>query len=495
VEGDRVNPSVLLVDLNNFARYPTLTIGLLVASLRRAEIDVEVLCPLRHGVPPVVRERQERVRDHLERRIYFSTHPLMVGTHDALRARWAQRQGRPHPRVIEEARRALDERPVDALLLSAYLDQHPTVVELGELAVERGVPLLVGGPALNLRETAQDWLAIPGITAIVGAEADPWLPELVRDLADGADLTRFPGTVVPGGGAGEEATPLRALGGLPVPDFSDFPWDSYPQRILPVMTGRGCGWGRCVFCSDVSTANGRTFRSRPVDDVLDELETQADRYGTKDVIFLDIKLNSDVSMWRSITSHFQDRLPGGHWIGTVHVDQRDDNGLSASQLRDAYKSGMRRVTFGLETGSQRVNQLMDKGTTMERNAEFVHHAHEAGMSVRTTVMVGYPGETADDLEATAAFLDAHSDCLDRVRPSLFKAIPGTRFDREHQRRPESFPGLARLEWDHRLARGHYRYTPASKRRYRRAKTRVLEAVHAINRRPLRSGVEMFDGLM
>ncbi len=420
---------------------------------------------------------------------------MLVGSHDALRARWARHEGAAHPLVIDEARRALEERHVDAILLSAYLDQYPTVVVLGELAASRRVPMLVGGPALNLPDTAEDWLRIPGMTAIVGAEAEPWLPDMVRDVVSGGDLTRYPGTVVPGSDRVEEPAPLRVLGGLPVPDFTDFPWESYPQRILPVMTGRGCGWGRCVFCSDVSTANGRTFRSRPADEVLDELEILADRHGTRDVIFLDIKLNSSVAMWDAVTGNFQDRLPGGSWIGTVHVDDREDNGLSAAQLRDAYASGMRRITFGLETGSQRINDLMDKGTTMARNATFVRQAHEAGLSVRTTAMMGYPGETAEDLDATAAFLGEHRDHLDRVRLSLFKAIPGTRFDRDYQRRPESFPGLVDLEWDHRLARGHYRYTPATKRRYRKAKTRVLDAVYAINRRPLRPGVEMFDGLM
>lgn len=486
---------VLLVDLNNFARYPTLTVGLLVATLRRAGVEVEVLCPLRHGVSPTVREQQEGLRQQLERRVYFSTHPLVARSHHALRSRWTERRARPHPRVIEETERALDARPVDALLMSAYLDHHPTVVALARLAEARGIPVVVGGPALNLPETAEAWTAIPGLTAVVGAEADRWLPDLVRDVVSGADLARHPGTLEISGRRGTRAEPLKPLDTLELPDFSDFPWASYPQRILPVMTGRGCGWGRCLFCSDVSSVNGRTYRSRPVGQVLDEIEVQSGRYRTNDVIFLDIKLNSNIAMWNGILAEFQRRAPGGHWIGTVHVDSRDDNGLSACQLRAAYAAGMRRITFGLETGSQRVNDLMDKGTTIERNAEFVHHAHEAGLSVRTTVMVGYPGETAADLHDTASFLETHSSTLDRVKPSVFKAIPGTRFDREHQRRPASAPGFTDLEWDHLHARGRYRYVPATRRDYRRAKTRVLKAVHEINRRPLRPGVEMFDGLM
>jgi radical SAM superfamily enzyme YgiQ (UPF0313 family) len=397
--------------------------------------------------------------------------------------------------VLEETRSALDTRPVDALLLSAYLDHHPTVVELGRLAEARGIPMLVGGPALNLPETAAAWLDIPGVATIVGAEADLWLPDLVDAVLTRGDLSRFPGVVTPGGAMASEPPPLRRLEDLPIPDFSDFPWDRYPQRVLPVMTGRGCGWGRCMFCSDVTSANGRTYRTRPIGHVLEELSELSRRYVTRDVIFLDIKLNSNVEMWRSIASNFQSLLPGGSWIGTVHVDEREENGLSRHELRDAYESGMRRITFGLETGSQRVNDLMDKGTTMERNAEFVRNAYEAGLSVRTTMMVGYPGETAEDLEATATFLEQHQSYLDRVRPSRFKAIPGTRFDREHARRPQSFPGLEKLTWDHRLARGHYRYAPATDRHYRKAKARALRAVYRINRRPLRTGAEKFDGLM
>ena len=67
-----------------------------------------------------------------------------------------------------------------------------------------------------------------------------------------------------------------------------------------------------------------------------------------DVIFLDIKLNSDVAVWRGIIDGFQDRLPGGRWIGGVHVGAAGDNGLSDDDLRGAYAAGLRRVTFGLE---------------------------------------------------------------------------------------------------------------------------------------------------
>jgi radical SAM superfamily enzyme YgiQ (UPF0313 family) len=300
---------------------------------------------------------------------------------------------------------------------------------------------------------------------------------------------------LPDGGQGPSALPLHRLERLPLPDFDDFPWDRYPGRVIPVMTGRGCSWARCQFCSDVVTANGRTFRSRPVDAVLEELGEQSGRYASKDVIFLDIKLNSNLEMWRGLIDRFQDTVPGGRWIGSVHVQARGENGLTRDELIAARGAGLTRMTFGLETGSQSLNDSMAKGTKLERTSEFIEDAHAAGISVRTTAMLGYPGETAADVEQSVKFFEQHRTRLDRVRLSRFKAIPGTPFHGRYERAPERFEELEGFAWNFKFARASYQYGPASDPAYRRAKARLLRLVHEINHRPLRPGAEIFDGLM
>lgn len=485
---------VLLVDLNNFARYPTLAIGYLVASLRRAGIDVEVLSPLAHGVPAVERERRENFRDQVQRRLFFSSHPAMLRIHDAGLAAWGPWTMRPNPTVLQLVSEGLKRRP-DTLLLSAYLDHYPSVRELGELAAAEKVPLLLGGPIFNLPEVARAWLDIPGLAAIFGGEADLSLPAIVTDLVAGRDLRRHPGVYQPGAARGSAPPPLRRLETLPVPDFTDFPWPRYRHRVVPVMTGRGCEWGRCIFCSDVVTANGRTYRSRPLDGVLDELQQQSLRYATRDFIFLDIKLNSELPMWRGLLERFQHSVPSGRWVGTVHVGAREDNGLTADDLTAARAAGMARISFGLESGSQRLNDTMAKGTHVARTSQFLRHAHAAGLSVRTTMMIGYPGETPSDLDASVAFLHAHAPFLDRVRLSRFKAIPGTRFHDMYGRDPNRFPSISRLDWNYRYARASYQQPSTGDRSYRRSKAKLLRLVHSINRQPLRHDANVFDGLM
>lgn len=243
------------------------------------------------------------------------------------------------------------------------------------------------------------------------------------------------------------------------------------------------------------SANGRGYRSRTPENVLDEIESQSRRYNARNVTFLDIKLNSNLSMWRAVSEQLPERLPGAKWICAVHVGPERPNGLTAGELRHAAKAGLTRVTFGLESGSQRILNLMDKGTFVETNSEFIRNASEAGISVRCTVIQGYPGEEASDLDKTADLLERHAHYLDRARVNPFNVLVGSRFAREYEKAPQSFPGLDNLVWDYRYARSSYRYLPAETRPYRRALRRLLRVIYAVNRKPLKEHAREFDGVM
>jgi radical SAM superfamily enzyme YgiQ (UPF0313 family) len=490
----RIGLKILIVDLNNFATFPTLAIGLLVAALRHAGNEVQVLCPLAYDVPAVARERRETLRDHLARRLHLSTWGPVRRPRDLARAAREWWINRPHPVVLREVERALRRGP-DIVLLSAYLQHYPTVVRIGELAELHGVPALLGGPMFNVHGVAEAWRAIPGIRAVVGGEFDLAAPDLVRATCAGEDLLRFDGVCLPDGRRSPPAPPLRPLDRTPVPDFTDFPWDLYPFRIVPLMTGRGCQWNRCVFCSDVVSASGRTFRTRGVESVMLEMQEQARRHRTSNFLFLDLKLNSNPNMMRGISENVQHFVPGAEWIGTVHVDLRKDNGLSPGELKAAVRAGMRRISFGLETGSQRLLDAMDKGSSVEANSAFIRHAYEAGLSIRCTMFKGFPGETADDLKQTADFLEQHARYLDRVRFNEFAILEDTPIYRALRGAPDAYPEMVLSSFSPRYGRARGEHAEAGIPAYRRAKARVLRLVYEINRRDVRQTARAFDGLM
>ena len=128
-------------------------------------------------------------------------------------------------------------------------------------------------------------------------------------------------------------------------------------------------------------------------------------------------------------------------------------------------------------------------------SRFVRDASEAGVSVRTTAMLGYPGEEASDIDRTVAFLRDHERYLDRVRLSRFKAIPGTRFETCYRRRPNRYKSMTGFRWNYRYARASYTYEEAKRPSYRKSKAEMLRCVYRINHKPLRLGAEAFDGLM
>jgi radical SAM superfamily enzyme YgiQ (UPF0313 family) len=487
-------PTALIVDLNNFARYPTLAIGSLVAPLRAAGFEVNVLSPLTVGAPRIEREKQENWAEHVKRRINFATHPVMQKLHEPLRKTHAQWQSSPHKPTMKMVADWLDKHETDVILLSAYLDHYPSVKEIALLGKVHGIPVLLGGPAFSTGETIKQWLPLEGVSAIFAGEADQVIGELATQAIQGKDLGNIPGTFVSYRKGTKIAPPLQDLDQLLIPDFSDFDWGAYPHRIIPMMTGRGCSWGVCTFCSDVSTSNGRTYRSRSLASVLHELKVQSERYQSKDFIFLDLKLNSDLELWHGLIDNFQKVIPGGRWIGTVHVGQ-GENGLDYDTLQAAKDAGLTRISFGLESGSEKLTRRMGKGTRVAGNQQFVRDAHRAGLSVRCSMMLGYPGETSADLQQTRQFLDQHLDDFDRVRPSRFKAIPGTRFERLYQHRSTRFKGIDLIEWDHKYARAVYEYQDAVQPEYRKAKREILGLIHQINRKPLRDGAVQFDGLM
>jgi radical SAM superfamily enzyme YgiQ (UPF0313 family) len=491
---NKTGKNILLIDLNNFANFPTMAIGILVASLRNSGHSVKVVCPLAYGAPAAEREWRETPLDHIARRINLSTQQPFLILRDAARRTRIWWKNRPNRIVLRETHRAISE-DTDIVLLSAYLQHRPTVFKIGKIVKRHQVPLLVGGAMFNIKETANTWLSVPGLSALFGGEADKSISDLVHAVCANADLMQFPGVTLPDGQKSSGAPPLRNLDATSIPDFTDFPWDRYPAKIIPVMTGRGCQWDKCVFCSDVVSVSGRTFRTRSIENVMLELREQSRRHHASNFLFLDLKLNSNPNMFRGISEQIQTYVPGAEWIGTVHVDLRKDNGLSRRDLKAATSSGMRRISFGLECGSQNMLDAMLKGSTVGKNSEFIRNAYDAGLSIRCTMFMGFPGETPEDLEKTADFLEEHAKYLDRVRFNAFSIMEDTPiYDALRKRSPE-YSAIQLTRLDHKIARAEYKHPSLGTRAYLKAKKRTLSIVYAINRKRVRVTAQAFDGLM
>lgn len=490
------NANILIVDLNNEAPFPTLAVGYLSTPLKKAGYNVSVFNPLAFGATQLVRDVEETRMNYIAARVRFTSHPLIEWANELIYKIYSKVRFRPTRSFRKKTAKVINNQTVDLILVTSYLQYDQLFKVIAKQAHKQGIPLLLGGPFFNMPRVVEQWITIKGVTAVFGGEPEFVLDKLVSDMLEGNDISLYPGVFVKRGGlAGKEAPPLRQLDKLPIPDFDYFHWPNAEHRIIPIMAGRGCGWGKCLFCSDVITASTRTFRSRQSAKVLEELAYQSRRYKSSDFIFFDSKLNSDLALWYDLIENIDQVIENPNWVATLHVDGKGENGLDKVTMKRAAKAGLRRVSFGLETGSQKLNDTMLKGTMIERTAEFLMNAHEAGISVRTTIMLGYPGETHQDIKRTIEFITAHESYLDRVHLSRFKAIPGTAFEDRLIRKPERYDALKSFRWNFSHARASYIYAPENKRHYRRAKRELLRLVHFINKKSLVDTARQFNGMM
>jgi anaerobic magnesium-protoporphyrin IX monomethyl ester cyclase len=488
---------VLFIDLNSFSRYPTMSVGHITAALRKGDHVVTVLSPLSVGVEGYPRVTRPNRLGFLIEWAKYRTQTTRFSTVRNLRQRIVNRV-RPtnnlsRIRTLEATQSALSEG-YDIILISAYTMFRETCVDICAVAAERDIPVVLGGPLFNQKPVADYWLDIDGLTGVFGGEPEDQICKLAA-----AVVKRSSPVEVPGYSTRKKfrppAAPLQHLDKIPFPDYSDFPWEKYPHRIIPIMTGRGCGWGICTFCSDVITSSGRDFRSRSLPNVLEEVRWQSKRHDAKLFTFLDLKLNSNLDLWRGLAEEIQHSVPGAEWTASIHATARQENGLGAKDLLRARKAGLLRITTGLESGSPKMLNAMAKGTSLEVLSQTVRHAAEAGISVRLTVIVGYPEETGEDVILTKNFLVSHIDHVDRVVINRFALQIGTlaeEFVLNSKRRVSSlkYPKL-NLNTGVYDTDNHTFYSPS----HRRAMIKLLKTAHKINRKPLTDISTKFEGVM
>lgn len=242
--------------------------------------------------------------------------------------------------------------------------------------------------------------------------------------------------------------------------------------------------------------------------MLGEIQHHYEQHHASLFVFTDLKLNSNLEVWNAIIDNMQVLVPAARWIASVHVDAHSENGLTTERLKAAAESGCVRLTTGLESGSQRMLDLMKKGTRLDCESSYLHAAAEAGISVRCTMIAGYPGETASDVRESAEFVRKHVEVVDRIKLCNFSLIVGTQIDRKvrmaegvnhhakhnGQAAPVALP-LAELTPRFDLALVDCVSIPLGDPAYRAAMTELIEAVHEVNRKTLGERAAVFEGVM
>ena len=194
------------------------------------------------------------------------------------------------------------------------------------------------------------------------------------------------------------------LNSLPFPAYTLLNSTKYHQPRLSskksplayMETSRGC-YGRCIFCN--KNICGFRMRMKSPARVVDEMAYLLG-LGYKEIHLIDDIFTADMSRAEAICAEILKRGLVFPWYprGGIRVDRVNPGLLAAMK-----KAGCYRIPFGVESGSQRVIDVVNKKITLEQAERAVKMAKDAGLETECYFMLALPTETEDDMRKSIDF--------------------------------------------------------------------------------------------
>ncbi len=326
----------------------------------------------------------------------------------------------------------LRESDCDVFGFSSICSSYPLTLRLANLVRELHpeAKVLLGGPQASVVDVAT-LKEFPSVDFVLRGEADITLPRLLTILerADAAQLHRLNGLTFrrPDGGVirNPNAEVVRELDSLPLPAF-DLDLGIQKRGGVHIEIGRGCPFA-CTFCS-TNDFFRRQFRLKSTATMLREMEEIANRYGIHYFSFIHDMYTVDR---KRVVEFCEALLASGAsytWGCSARTDCVDDELIALMA-----EAGCRGMFFGIETGSQRMQEVINKKLDLEDAWQRIRTADRHGIDTAVALITGFPEETRDDLRDTIHFF-VNSLRFDHAEPqlSLLAPLAGTPIFDRHQ---------------------------------------------------------------
>ena len=275
----------------------------------------------------------------------------------------------------------------------------------------------------------------PGLDFIVLHEGEESFLELLEALERGRGLDEIDGIAWRDDGVvrvNPKTRWIKDLDSLPYPARDLVPIENYfkinipflfhskSPRNLSFITSRGCPY-HCRYCSSCYHW-GRRIRYRSVESVLGELENLVNRWGVEEIKFEDDNLMANTNRAKAIFRGMIERGLKLHW--------NMPNGVMVRALEDEELLGLMResgcyeVVLAFETGDQYVaDHIIKKPIDLSKAKEIVRKVKSYGIDAHAFFIVGFPGETKEQIEKTFRF--ARQVGIDKAYFFIFNPLPGS----------------------------------------------------------------------
>ncbi|MDY6964996.1 MAG: radical SAM protein [Halobacteriota archaeon] len=270
-------------------------------------------------------------------------------------------------------------------------------LEAAKVARETTVnaPIVWGGihPSMLPIQTIED----PYVDIVAVGEGEYTILELADAIEREKPLDGIKGIIYKENGTIHRNPPrqfMRDLDELPMPA-----WDLIDLRkysSLHMFTSRGCPHN-CAFCYN-NEFYRCLWRGRSSDKVIEEISYLKSKYKTRWFVFGDDNFTCNKKRLREICNKLIVEDLDIQWRCESRVDYVNREILGLMK-----KAGCHVIYFGVESGSQRILDMIDKGITLSKVRDSLNLCSELGIASSAAFLIGLPTETEEDLAMTKRF--------------------------------------------------------------------------------------------
>ncbi|MHC5081238.1 MAG: B12-binding domain-containing radical SAM protein, partial [Planctomycetota bacterium] len=342
-------------------------------------------------------------------------------------------QPRPYAQALAEI---LEFSPDLVGLAAVTVNVHHAARFAADLKKQRPEILAVLGGPHGTALPDETLKRYPVFDAVVLGEGERTLLELLENPRGNGAWEEVAGLALPRDGTCIHTAPRERIHDL---DRIAFPaWEyipDYPEgytaplfnfKRLPaatLITSRGCPL-HCKFCSRAVFGNRIRFHSAAY--VLEMVDLLHRQYGVRHLIFYD---DMFVANRKRLIEICEGLLA---YKGRISFSCNGRIGyMSRETLGLLKKAGCWQIAYGIESGTQKILDILDKRQTLDQIENEVRMTREAGIRVKGLFMMGLPGESAQSVWATVRF--AARLRLDLFQITKFTPLPGSPLYREAER--------------------------------------------------------------
>ena len=288
------------------------------------------------------------------------------------------------------------------------------------------ISIVVGGPHITIMK---ERALLPAFDyAFIGEAEESW-PQFLDRYERGQDMSSVAGIIYQKNGCAVSTGPpadITDLDALPFPARHQLKMPLYKLGTLrgrlpftSIQTMRGCPW-KCIFCASEALKTTE-MRVRSPGSVVNEMKSVVEKIGTRHFYIVD----DVMTLWKDHILEIADLIDQERLNITFEGSTRA-NLVEDEIIARLVRSGLIRLSFGLETVDPEIRRTMKKQVPLEHYVRANGICNKYGVEALNSVMIGLPGETRETVRATLNFLRNARE-VKQANFAIAVPYPGTEF--------------------------------------------------------------------